>query len=230
VTVSQYVAGLAHDHGVEWSKIAVVPNSIEVSDSSGSTDATRKTTGPLRIGQIGRMDPGKGFPDAVRAFAAVRREFPSAELVLVGDGRERPLVEQTVTDLALEGSVQLTGWQPDPQRWLRTFDIFIHPSRQEPFGLAVLEAAAAGLPIVGYAEGGVNEIVVNGETGLLVTPGDVPALTAALGELCGDEALRARLGRAGRDRAATSFRPDEAGRLFSDVLRRSSAIKAGGPR
>jgi glycosyltransferase involved in cell wall biosynthesis len=218
VAISRFIGRLAELHGVDPARIAVVPNTIEVPPEAGRTDQARDG-GPFTVGQIGRMAPGKGFDEAILAFAMLRESVPQADLVLVGEGSERPKLEQMVEAMGLGSAVRFVGWQRDVRSWLDGFDVFIHPSRNEPFGLSVLEASAAGVPVVGYDEDGVSEIVVHGETGLLARPGDVRALGNALVRLCRDRELRESMGRAAQARAATAFRPSEAGRAFSTILR-----------
>ena len=173
------------------------------------------------IGQVGRMVENKGFADSVSAFARVRRGQGTIELVLVGDGVDRGRVEALADRLGVADRVQFTGWRSDVASLLDRFDIFIHPSRDEPFGLAVLEASAAGLPVVAYDDGGLPEVVAAGETGLLAPVGDIDALAAFLEQLVDDEDLRTAMGAAGRERVRTVFRPDEAGQRFSAAVRKS---------
>jgi glycosyltransferase involved in cell wall biosynthesis len=223
IAVSRFIGRLAEKHGVEPARVAVLPNTIEVRDAPAVRPTDRIT-----VGQIGRLAPGKGFDDSVRAFARLRERMPAAELVLVGDGSERPRIERLVRELGLDGSVRFTGWQRNVDQWLAQLDVFINPSRDEPFGLAVLEASAAAIPVVAYDEGGVPEIIVHGETGLLAPPGDVAALGEALIRLCTDAALRKSLGSAARSRAATVFTPAVASSSFANILRsvRESSLAA----
>ncbi len=214
IAVSRFIGRLAEQSGVSPSRVAVLPNSIEIRDMPRAGAKDRIT-----VGQTGRLAPRKGFDDSVRAFAKLQKQVPSAELVLVGDGSERTRVTKLVRDLRLESAVHFTGWQSNIDEWLARFDVFINPSRDEPFGLSVLEASAAAIPVVAYDEGGVAEVVVHGETGLLVPPGNVTALGDALIRLCTDATLRATLGSAARNRAATLFAPASAARTFAEILR-----------
>ena len=109
--------------------------------------------------------------------------------MLVGEGSEQSLTASVVHDLGLDKVVEMVTWQPDVSPFLRELDIFIHPSRREPFGLAVVEAMAARLPVIAWREGGACEIVSDGVTGLLVEPEDHAALADALIRLArnGDE-------------------------------------------
>jgi glycosyltransferase involved in cell wall biosynthesis len=228
IAVSRFIGRLAEKHGVPPSRVAVLPNTIEMRDPRVASEKD-----VITVGQIGRLAPGKGFDDSVRAFARLREQLPSARLVLVGDGSERTRVAKLVTSLRLDDAIQFTGWQSNVDEWLARLDIFINPSRDEPFGLAVLEASAAGIPVVAYDEGGVAEIIVNGETGLLAPPGDVLALGDALVRLATDAKLRATLGAAARSRAATVFTPAVAAHSFAEILRsvtssaRQSAVGNG---
>ena len=155
LAISRFIGKLAEEQGVSPGRLTVLPNSIDLTDTEPGSRAPRGDR--LKVGQIGRLVAGKGFEDSVRAFAKVVAEVPSAELVLVGEGSERRRIEALVQQLGLEGRVQFTGWQSDVRKWLSSFDVFITPSRSEPFGLVALEASAAGLPVVAYDEGGTAE-------------------------------------------------------------------------
>ena len=114
--------------------------------------------------------------------------------------------------------LHLLGHRRDVADLLDAFDVFAHPSREDPCPLAVIEAMAHGLPLVVWREGGPAELVVDHETGLQVAPMDVEGLGEALRVLVGDEALRTTMGRASRERIATSFRPDVAAARFEELL------------
>jgi glycosyltransferase involved in cell wall biosynthesis len=156
-----------------------------------------------RIVAVGRLQAPKDPLSLVRALAMLpSRRF---EALLVGDGPDRPAVEAELRRLGLEGAVVLTGDREDVMEILADSDIFVLASRSEAFPITVLEAMAAGLPVVGPRVGGLAELVVEGETGLLVTPGDPAALASALEPLVDDPALRERFGAAGRARIETHF-------------------------
>jgi glycosyltransferase involved in cell wall biosynthesis len=169
------------------------------------------------------MVPSKGFRDTLLAVAALRQDEPDVKVVLVGDGPQRSELEALARDPRLAGAVEFVGWSRDVAGWLRSIDVFAFPARQEPFSLAVLEASAAGLPVVGYEDGGIPEAVVAGTTGLLVPTGDVAGLTNAFTRLLRDPSLRRRLGDAGRLRMQTAFHPAAAGKVFSEHLRAVAA-------
>jgi glycosyltransferase involved in cell wall biosynthesis len=217
IAVSSFIADRAVAHKVRPERILVLPNTLGFAlPSLGNRE--HRQDGVLVIGQTGRMEENKGFADSVAAFALVHARGHAVELVLVGDGKDRGRVEALASELGVRDSVRFTGWQRDALSFLREFDVFIHPSRDEPFGLAVLEASGIGLPVVAYDDGGVPEIITDGETGLLTPVGDVDALASALEKMLSDPALRTRMGTAGQERVRSVFRADQAGRRFSSAL------------
>jgi len=143
---------------------------------------------------ISRLVPQKGLDVAVRALRRVREEEPRAVLVVLGEGPER-------ARLAGEG-VYLPGRVGDVSAWLARAELLVHPARWEGFGLALLEAMLAGKPVVATRVSSIPEIVVDGETGLLVPPDDPEALAAAILRVLRDPG---RLGEAGLARARSEF-------------------------
>ncbi len=145
--------------------------------------------------------PLKGQDVLLRAFAEVRRRHPALDLLFAGGGRTRPRCESLCRQLGLEGAVRFLGVRPagEVRRLLAGAEIVIAPSRWEAFGLVLLEAMAAGRPVIASRVGGVPEVVEDFETGLLVPPDDPSALADAIGRLLDDATLGARLGRCGRE-------------------------------
>jgi glycosyltransferase involved in cell wall biosynthesis len=143
-----------------------------------------------------RLEPQKGVDVAIRAL----REIPGAQLVVLGEGPQRGELEQLARELDLP--VYLPGRVPDVAAWLRRADLLVHPVRWEGFGLALLEAMLASLPIVATKVSSIPEIVVDGETGLLVPPDDPGALAAAVNRVLADPS---DYGERGRARARNNF-------------------------
>ena len=144
--------------------------------------------------------------------------------MLVGEGPEEGMIRGLVRALGLEEHVRLLGLRTDVARLLPAADLFLLTSVTEGIPVTVIEAMAAGLPVVGTRVGGMGEVVDEGTTGLLAPPGDDAALAEAVLRLAGDPDLRARLGRQGRARAEALFSEDRmhAGylRLYEEMLAR----------
>src|SRR5262249_4177146 len=154
---------------------------------------------------VARLDYLKDHATAVRTLERVARSRPDARLVLVGEGPERPKIEDQVRRLGVAAGVRFLGLRQDVARLLRATDLFLLTSVSEGIPLTVLEAMAAGLPVVATRVGGLAEVVVDGETGLLAPPGDDAALAGAVLRLAADPGARRRMGRRGQERAHTVF-------------------------
>jgi glycosyltransferase involved in cell wall biosynthesis len=149
----------------------------------------------------GRLIPAKGADVALEAFARVARSWPDARLVLVGDGPQLAELRRRVTDLGLGGQVELTGHLPvdELHQLLSTSWVHLMPSRwAEPFGLAAAAALMRGVSVVASAGGGLADLLADGETGVLVAPGDVEGTARGLDGLLRDPRRRAAIGAAGR--------------------------------
>ncbi len=168
-------------------------------------------TDPPVVGLIGRMTPWKGQLVFLDAAARVRRRFPTARFRLIGsalfgeaDYERRVRARAEEPDLA--GSVELLGFCADVPACLVALDVLVHASvTGEPFGQVVIEGMAAARPVVATAGGGIPEIVVDGESGLLVPMGDATGMADAIVRLLADPALRRALGEAARARVVDRF-------------------------
>lgn len=145
------------------------------------------------VGFVGRLVPSKGLDVLVAALP------PGARLVVVGDGPARALLSA-----AAGPAVTFLGWRDDARALLSSFSVLAVPSLTDGTPLVVSEALAAGVPVVGSAVGGIPDLVTSGVEGLLVPPGSVPLLRAALSRVLSDPALAGSLGAAGLRRAASS--------------------------
>jgi glycosyltransferase involved in cell wall biosynthesis len=230
VAVSDFIARDASAAGLDARKIVRIHNAIRPAPPDAvAVERVRAGLG-LRPGDpvagiVARLDPEKGHADALAAFAAVAGQVPRARLVIVGEGQQRAALEAAVPQ-ALRDRVTFTGWRDDIPALLACLSVFIHPSRGEPFSLAILEASAAGLPVLAYDEGGPAEIVQNGRTGVLVPAGELKALGAALEHLLTDADTAKRMGEAGIVHVTASFRPEVAAARFEEVLAEVVAERA----
>ncbi|MBC7987755.1 MAG: glycosyltransferase, partial [Sphingomonadaceae bacterium] len=160
------------------------------------------------IGTLAGLRAVKNLPRLVRAFAAAGE---GARLVIVGEGPERGAILAEAARLGVAERVSLPGFLPDPARYLGLFDIFALSSDSEQFPISLVEAMAAGLPVVATSVGDVAEMVAEPNRALLVDPKDELGFAASLARLIADPALRRALGEANRARAAAEF--DEAAML-----------------
>lgn len=179
----------------------------------------------------GRLVPQKGYPVLLRALARVREQVP-ARLQILGEGPLRAELGELAASLGVDDAVSFEGFQADPAAWMGAADVFVLSSQYEGFGNVIVEAMAAGAPVVATdCPYGPGEILEGGRHGILVPPGDPEALAAALLRVLGDPALRERLRAAGAARASDFGAPAvaaEYGRLFDDVL--AARTKAAGRR
>ena len=181
-------------------RTVVIHNGVELAKPRRRS---RPAGAPVMLVSVGRLRPPKDFTTLVQAVAAL--DPASARLRIAGDGPDRNALAAEVTRLGLDGSVELLGTRGDVDELLADADLFVLSSDSEGLPMSVLEAMAAGLPVVASAVGGVPELVRDGETGTLVPPRDSAALAAAIRRLVADAALRERLGEAGRLRAEREF-------------------------
>jgi glycosyltransferase involved in cell wall biosynthesis len=152
----------------------------------------------LRVGMIGHLAPIKGQEDFIRAAAAVCSRRDDVEFIIAGEdksrgGDNRRQLEKLIAELGLRKRINLLGWVDDVPGVLDTLDLFVSPSRSEPFGLSIVEAMAAGVPVIATRSEGAREIIDDGQTGQLVPIGDAVALTNVLEQVLSDPEERARL-------------------------------------
>jgi glycosyltransferase involved in cell wall biosynthesis len=157
------------------------------------------------IGSIGRFVPYKGYAYLVEAARLVREVRPEIHWLLLGDGELRGELMRRCRAMGLDQQVHFAGWRDDVPDVLTLFDVFILPSLGEHFGRVLIEAMAMAKAVVATDAGGVPEIVIHGETGLLVPPADPQAIAEAVLALLQDPTRAARLGAAGRRRAESEF-------------------------
>jgi glycosyltransferase involved in cell wall biosynthesis len=178
----------------------VIRNAVDVEAAPTRADRGDR---PVQIVSVGRLAAPKDFPTLVAAFA----QLPEgrAQLRVLGDGPLRGELVARTRELGVDAAVDFAGEVPDARPELQDADVFVLSSLSEGMPVSILEAMAAGLPVVASAVDGLEEVVVEGETGFLTRPGDAAALAARLGQLVDDPALRGALGAAGRARAEKYF-------------------------
>lgn len=225
IAVSGAVAESLRRNGViESSKITVVHNGIDI-DRFERSSGDRGSA--VLVGTVGHLALIKGHDILVRAAALISRRRPDVRFVVIGEDKSpqmenRRSLESLVAELGLSGIVTMPGWQDDIPAVLSSLTLFVSAARSEPFGLAIVEAMAAGLPIVVTASEGALEIIEDGITGKLVPMDDAEALAQAITALLDDPLECSRLARnarlAARDRYSLTRMATDTERVYREAL------------
>jgi glycosyltransferase involved in cell wall biosynthesis len=178
------------------------------------------------VGSVAALVPHKGQRHLVEAAQLVVRQVPDARFVILGEGELREQLERQVRDHHLEKHVFLPGFRTDVLGCIKGFDVFALSSVTEGLGTSLLDAMACSKPIVATSVGGIPEVVVDGENGLLVTPRNHSAMADAIVRLLTDEGLRGRMGEAGFARVRERFTVE---RMVSETAAVYARV-AGRPR
>lgn len=200
---------VVNDCGYESRRVTTIQNGWS------GTPLPRSPSADFTVVCVGNMRPAKGHDVLVEAFAALRDVVPGARLVLVGDGPLRSKVAQQVRERRIGEAVEFAGAVSDVWPYLARAHVAALPSHNETFGIAALEAMAAGLPVVATRVGGVPEVVIDGVTGRLVSPQDPSAFFDALHFMYLNAPEADEMGRAGAEAAARRTMRHMADRYFS---------------
>ncbi len=201
-----------HDH-IDDSKIVVMPNCIDLERvrTDLNREQARRRLGcaddDFVLGTVGRLEEQKGHIHLLQAMSILRDTGlgKRLRLFIIGDGRRRGELEAAASDLAIAGQVSFLGTQTRTADFLRAFDLFVMPSLWEGLSLAMLEAMAAGLPILATDVGGASEVLGNNQFGIRVPPGNADAIARQIAELAGNPLRLSRLAEAARERAESNY-------------------------
>lgn len=224
IAVSDFIRDLAIAHGVIADRVTTIHNAMDPFDEPDEQLVIERRNAlgfrddDFVFGMVGRLDPGKGHMDAVDAFERLAESHDRARLVIVGTGQLDRSLRSRVARSSAANRITLLGQRADVPDLLTAFDALVHPATADPCPLAVLEGMAAGLPVIGYADGGVRELVEDQSTGLLAPLDDLVALKAAMSMMCRNPTIADELGRAGRDRLRDRFDPRAAGASFAEIV------------
>ena len=195
---------LEHTKKLPRNKVTVIHNGCDVSRFLPACERVfplKRSLGfeddDLVLMVPGRLEPQKGHAVLLEALPVIRREFPRVRVVCVGDGTLRGQLEVMVDRAGLNDTVKFVGFQSDMQNWFALGDVTVLPSFFEGLPLVAIESLAASRAIIATAVDGTPEVVVDGQTGLTVPPGDPARLTSAILQLLRDPELRLRLARQG---------------------------------
>ncbi len=218
--------------GLAPDKVIVIHNGVDVTGEAPTSPGVRAGLGlredvPVVLA-VANLIPYKGHRYLIEAWEKVRASAPGAVCLFAGEGPARPDLERRAAALQLDGSLRFLGTRHDVAELIGSADLLVHPSLEEGFCNAILEAMAAGKPVVATRVGGNPEAVADGVTGILVPPADSRALEEAVLSLLGDPQRRARLGEAGRRRAVECFSIESMVRRYEDLY--DETLSVFGPR
>jgi glycosyltransferase involved in cell wall biosynthesis len=212
VAVSAAQGAKVRRAGVPQDRLAVIPNAIDPDrfadpDPRYRAKLLRYFHGePERVvGAAGRLSPEKGFDVLIAAATRMMEADPSVGFVVFGEGPCRADLQQKITDAGLTGSVVLAGFRPDLDKFIPHLDLLALPSHTEGLPNVVLEACAAGVPVVATSVGGTPEVIEDGMSGYLVPPGNAEALAEAIREALGCEEQLREVAFQGRQRVLEGF-------------------------
>ena len=212
ICVSSNVADFARDRiHLPDAKLVVIPNGIDMAsfENLPTREEVRAAealpTDQFILASIGRPRPQKGYDILIDAFGRLAPSYPKAQLLFVGDGPDRPFLQEKANQLGLSERVTFLGDRIDIPRLLPALDIVVLPSRHEGMPNVALEAMAAGLPVVATTVGGIPEVVDRARTGLLVPPENPAELASALCTILENPDLARKMGASGRQRIEENF-------------------------
>jgi glycosyltransferase involved in cell wall biosynthesis len=224
---------LIDNEGIPAERIEVIYNGVPLARLAGVAALRQQVREELGISPaaavailVARLDPIKDHGTALAVAARLRQTRPDFKLLIVGDGPLRADLEARVKAMELGDTVQMLGLRTDVPRLLAAADLFLLTSLSEGIPVTLIEAMGAGLPVVATRVGGVPEVVVDGQTGLLADASDADALAAAVRKLLTDATLRQRLAMAGQARAAALFSQQAMHAAYARLYREMLGLEA----
>ena len=226
---------LSSNWGLQGEKVETILNGLDFDSflKDMTKEEARKglladTIGGFWFGTAGRLSPVKNQKTLIAAFAKVAERHADAHLLIAGKGELEEELRNQVIQLRLQGQVHFLGFQKDMFRVLRALDAFVLPSLREGFGLSLVEAMAAGLPVIGARVGGIPEIFGEHDLGQMINPTDVSDMADAMSRMVESPPERlAAMGQVARQRAVEGFSADRlianSERLYEQVFSRRSA-------
>jgi glycosyltransferase involved in cell wall biosynthesis len=206
--------------GAHEPSISVVMNGADLRRFSPAPESNAPSEfGARMIFACRQLFPRKGIRFLIEAVAKLKPKYPDISLIIAGDGFERPALEELTKTLGVADKTKFLGWVANKElpRYFRGSSVSVIPSLEEGFGIPAAEAMGCEIPVVATDAGGLPEVVENGVTGYVVPKGDAAALAGAIDRLLADDALRSRMGKAGRTRAVERFDWDLSVKKFEAV-------------
>ncbi len=203
----------------------VIPNFTDLSVVDDDPPGEVSSEGIAKIFMVSRLTwEKKGLDTAVEVLARLLGEEENANLVIVGDGPDRDRMAAFAAEKGVRSNVEFRGYQQDVRRQYQEADVVLMPSRWEGFGITAIEAAACGTPVVGSKVGGLQDVIVHGETGFTCPPDDVSCFVSHIRTLLSDQSLYEQFVRKGAERVRQHFTPEAAFGKYEKIYRRVAPV------
>lgn len=228
IAISENVADQVIRTGVASDQITIIRSAVDIADIDLAPDLENFREkfgideGDFAIAVVGQLIPRKGHKLLFDVVPNLRDVHPQIRIVLFGSGPGEDQLKALAAHLNLFGTVQFAGFHDDLDDYLACFDMLVHPATEEGLGVAMLKAAAAGLPVVAFNVAGSREAVQDGKTGILVPEKDVRLLQHAIALMIEDQDMRVKFGKAGQVRMSTEFSTEDMAeqhvKLYESIL------------
>lgn len=208
--------------GIKSQNLNAIYNGVP--DQDFSTDEARRKLSlfpnlPV-IGCVARLEQPKGIEYLIKACGILLEKGIAVQLVLIGWGSEESALKQIAGEYP-NLPVMFTGALEETGSYYKLFDLYVQPSLVEPLGITAIEAMRAGLPVIASQVGGLAELVINNETGILIPPGNAEAISVAIQKLLADQALAQKMGQAGRERFLNHFTVEQTTKKTVEVYKKA---------
>ncbi len=211
IAISGNIADVLKDGGLDPQRLVTIRSAIDAGsiNATPDCDAFRKEfeidDGDFVIAMIAQFIPRKGHRFLFDVLPNLRDDYPNIRVLLFGSGPQETQLRALAMTMNLYGTLQFAGFREDLDDYLACIDLLVHPAVQEGLGVAMLKAAAAGVPVLAFDNAGSREAVVHGKTGVLVPSEDVATLQRAIAVLIDETEMRIEFGKAGRERMKDKF-------------------------
>ena len=211
IAISGNIAEVLIDGGLDPQRLVTIRSAIDAGsiNAAPDCDAFRKEfeidNGDFVIAMIAQFIPRKGHRFLFDVLPNLRDDYPNIRVLLFGSGPQETELRALAMTMNLYGTLQFAGFREDLDDYLACIDLLVHPAVQEGLGVAMLKAAAAGVPVLAFDNAGSREAVVHGKTGVLVPSEDVATLQKAIAVLIDETEMRIEFGKAGRERMKNEF-------------------------
>lgn len=214
IAISENIKAVLEDAGIEPERISVIRSAVDVEavNTQPDCDAFRREfavdEGDFVIAVIAQFIPRKGHKYLFDVIPNLRDSHPNIRVILFGSGPGEAELRALANQLNIHGTVQFAGFREDIDEYLACIDLLVHPATKEGLGVAMLKAAAAGIPVLAFDTAGSREAVLHGKTGVLVPLENINMLQKAIALLIDESEMRVELGETGRLRMKDEFPVD----------------------